>query len=234
LSATLAGAAVLAIGLIACGRPREFRRELVLSAAMLVLLVGLAWLGRSTPGATVPAVALGNVLGGLLLAALLWWLALGAPEATQSGRSRLALLSWCALLLIFFQIGLGVLTSASHSGLACTALAGCGPDGSAGTWLPAELNPWRPPAASAAIHMAHRALALASAGAAALVMLGLRSAAPRLAAVLGLLLTVQLLLGAALVLAGLPLVLAVLHNLVGALLLLALVAAHHRIFSGRA
>jgi cytochrome c oxidase assembly protein subunit 15 len=234
LSATLAGAAVLAIGLIACGRPRDFRRELVLTAAMLVLLIGLAWLGRSTPSATVPAVALGNVLGGLLLAALLWWLALGAPRAARSGRAWLAVLSWCALLLIFLQIGLGVLTSASHSGLACTALAGCGPDGGAGPWLPAEMNPWRPPAASATIHMAHRALALASTGAAGLVILGLRTAAPRLAAVLGLLLTVQLGLGAALVLASLPLVLAVLHNLVGALLLLALVAAHHRILSGRA
>jgi cytochrome c oxidase assembly protein subunit 15 len=47
-------------------------------------------------------------------------------------------------------------------------------------------------------------------------------------------LAVQLLLGTGLVVLGLPLPVAVLHNLGAALLLMALVAVHHRIASGNA
>jgi cytochrome c oxidase assembly protein subunit 15 len=229
LSATFAGAAVIGIGLIALGKARAFRHELVLTAAMLVLLVGLAWLGRATPGATVPAVALGNVLGGLLLAALLEWLALGKPSGLGARSAWLPVASWVALLLTFAQIGLGVLTSASHSGLACTALPNCTAEGFPAARSLAELDPWRPAAASATVHMAHRAGALASAAAVALVAWGLRGLAPGRAGALALALAVQLVLGAALVLGSLPLPLAVLHNLCAALLLLAQVAAHHRI-----
>lgn len=229
LSATLAGAAVIGIGLIALGRARAFRRELALTAAMLALLVGLAWLGRATPGATVPAVAAGNVLGGLLLAALLWWLALGTRRGAARCPAWLSAAAWLALLLTFVQIGLGVLTSASHSGLACTAFPGCTAAGFPGTWSAAELDPWRPVAASASLHMAHRAGALASAATVALVAWGLRSIAPPLAAILALLLALQVGLGIALVVAGLPLLVALLHNVAAALLLLALVAAQHRI-----
>ena len=228
ISATLAGAAVFGIGLIALGRPRELRRELALAALMLLLLVGLAWLGRATPGARVPAVALGNVLGGLLLAALLWWVALGPRRAPGHGPAWLIAASWAALLLTFAQIGLGVLTSASHSGLACTAFPGCTLDGFPGPWSAAELDPWRPSAASASLHMAHRLGALASALAIASIAWALRRRAPALAAGLALLLAAQVAAGIALVLSSLPLPLAVLHNVLAALLLLTLVAAHHR------
>lgn len=233
LAASLAGATVIAIGLIALGRARDFRRELAITAGMLVLVAGLAVLGRATPGATVPAVALGNLLGGLLLAALLGWLALGRPRDTGTARGWAYLASCCALSLAFAQIGLGVLTSASHSGLACTALPGCTATGFPGAWSAADLNPWRPAAPSASLHMAHRAGALASAAAVALVAWGLRRRARGLAALLGLLLAAQIALGLALVLQALPLPLAVLHNVGAALLLLALVAAHHRVVSAQ-
>jgi cytochrome c oxidase assembly protein subunit 15 len=228
LSAALAGAAAIGIGLIALGRARQFRRELAFTAAMLVLLLGLAWLGRATPGATVPAVAVGNVLGGLLLATLLWWLALGPARNAGVLPGWLPAASWAALLLTFAQIGLGVLTSASHSGLACTAFPGCTAEGFSGMWSAGDLDPWRTAAASASIHMAHRAAALASAAGVVLVAWGLRRVAAGLAALLAGLLVFQLGLGIALVLGSLPLPLAVLHNLAAAALLLALVAAHHR------
>jgi cytochrome c oxidase assembly protein subunit 15 len=228
LSAALAGAAVLGIGLIALGSPREQQRELAIAGVMLLLLAGLAWLGRATPGARVPAVALGNVLGGLLLAALLWWIALGPRRAPENGPAWLNAASWAALLLTFAQIGLGVLTSASHSGLACTAFPGCTLDGFPGPWSAAELDPWHPSAASASLHMAHRLGALASAIAIASVAWALRRRAPSLAAGLALLLAAQVAAGIALVLGSLPLPLAVLHNVLAALLLLTLVAAHHR------
>jgi cytochrome c oxidase assembly protein subunit 15 len=229
ISATLAGAAVLGVGLIALGRRRELRRELALAAVMLFLLAGLAWLGRATPGARVPAVALGNVLGGLLLAALLWWLALGRRGASGTAPTWLTGASWAALLLTFAQIGLGVLTSASHSGLACTSFPGCSLGGFAGSWSATELDPWRQSSASASIHMAHRVGAVVSAVAVASVAMALRRRAKALTAALGLLLAAQVAAGIALVLGSLPLPVAVLHNVLAAGLLLALVAAHHRI-----
>jgi cytochrome c oxidase assembly protein subunit 15 len=231
VSATLAGAAVLGIGLIALGRARELRRELALAGLMLVLLVGLAWLGRATPGARIPAVALGNVLGGLLLAALLWWVALGRRRAAGRAPLWLVAASWAALLLTFAQIGLGVLTSASHSGLACTAFPNCTLAGFPGAWSAADLDPWRAADASPSIHMAHRAGAIVSTLAIASIAWALRTRALALAAALGLLLAAQAAAGVALVQASLPLPLAVLHNVLAALLLLGLVAAHHRILA---
>jgi cytochrome c oxidase assembly protein subunit 15 len=231
VSATLAGAAVLSIGLIALGRSRDFRRELALTGLMLMLLVGLAWLGRATPGARVPAVAVGNVLGGLLLAAMLWWVALGPRRAMGRAPTWLVAASWAAVLLTFGQIGLGVLTSASHSGLACTAFPHCTLEGFPGTWAAADLDPWRPAGASASIHMAHRAGAAVSMLAVALIAWILRRRAASIAVALALLLSAQAAAGVALVLGSLPLPLAVLHNLLAAVLLLTLVAAHHRILA---
>ncbi len=228
ISAALAGGAVLAIGLIAVSRARHFRVELALTAAMLCLLLGLAWLGRASPGAHIPAVALGNVLGGLLLAALLLWIALGRdPRASRAPR-WLATASLCALLLTFVQIGSGVLTSASHSGLICSALPHCSATGFPGTWSIGDFDPWRTATASASIHMAHRFFALASAAAVGVTAFAIRRHAPALALGIAALLVAQLALGAGLVLASLPLPAAMLHNLLAALLLLALVAAHHR------
>ena len=228
LSATLAGAAVLGIALIAAARARAHRRELMLAAAMLVLLLGLAWLGRATPGATVPAIAIGNVLGGLLLAALLFWLALDPQPRPARGPAWLPVASALALLLAFAQIALGVLTSASHSGLACSGFPGCAAEGFPGAWAAAELDPWRTAAPSASIHMAHRVATLASAGAVTLVAWALRGPAPLLAGALFALLAIQIVLGVAVVVGSLPLAIAVLHNVGATFLLLALVAAHHR------
>jgi len=230
ISASLAGAAVLGIGLIALTHPRRFRREVVTFGALAVLTLGLALLGRATPGASVPAVAMGNALGGMLLASLLFNVALGARPAAPRRQIGSAVLSWLALGLMFATMGLGVLTSASFSGLACTGLPLCTDTGFPGPWSAADLNPWRDAAGSPSIHMAHRAATVALA--AAVIALAwsagsLGAAGRRMRYILLTLLSVQVLLGVALVRFSLPLPLAVVHNLGAAALLLALVAAHH-------
>lgn len=230
ISASLAGAAVLGIGLIALTHPRRFRRELAIFGVMAALTLGLATLGRATPGASVPAVAMGNALGGMLLASLLFYVGLGVRRERAKTRVALVLLSWLALGLMFATAGLGVLTSASYSGLACPGLPLCTDVGFPGAWSSADLNPWREAAGSASIHMAHRTATVALAVAVAALAWGVGRADAAGRHMRYLLLTVlslQLLLGIALVRFSLPLPIAVAHNLGAAALLLGLVAAHH-------
>jgi cytochrome c oxidase assembly protein subunit 15 len=226
VSASLAGVAVLAIGVLASRQARRFRYELRVTAVLLLLTIALAALGRATPGAALPVVAVGNVLGGMLMAALLWWLALGPRPQALDAPARLRALSWAALLLVFVQSALGILTSASYSGLACPALPLCASGGLPGAWSLSEFDPWSTQPERALLHMAHRAAALLAAAAVLAVALS-RGISVRVRTALLQLLIVELILGLLLVAFSLPLAAAVAHNLCAALLLLALVAAHH-------
>ncbi len=232
ISASLAGAAVLGIGLIALTQPRRFRRELALFGVLALVTLGLASLGRVTPGAAVPVVAMGNVLGGMLMASLLFHLGLRDPPVDAGRSSGLVLFSWLVLALVFATIGLGVLTSASFSGLACPGLPLCTDAGFPGAWSAADLNPWRDAAGSPSIHMAHRAATAVLAVAAGGLAWGvgrLGASGRRMRRLLLVLLSLQILIGVAMVRFSLPLPLAVAHNLGAAALLLALVAAHHQL-----
>ena len=223
---------MLGIGLLAVTQPRRHRRELSFFAVLAVLTLGLATLGRATPGALVPAVAMGNVLGGMLMASLLAWLALGERIGDARAPAWLRRLSGLALVLAFLAIGLGVMTSASYSGLACPGLPLCTPEGGAAEWSTADLHPWHTGAGSPSIHMAHRGAALLAAAvilALAWSVGRLGGSGRRLRNLLLVALTLQLLLGVGLVTLRLPLPVAVLHNLGAASLLLALVATQHRL-----
>ena len=223
---------MLGIGLLALTQPRRHRRELALFAVLAVVTVGLATLGRATPGALVPAVAMGNVLGGVLMASLLAWLALGERVVDARAPAWLRRLSGFALVLAFLTIGLGVMTSASYSGLACPSLPLCMPAGGAAEWSMADLHPWHTVTGSPSIHMAHRAAALITGAVTVALALGLGrldGRGRRLRRLLLAALAVQLVLGVGLVILRLPLPVAVLHNLGAALLLIALVATQHRL-----
>ena len=236
VAAATAGGVVLGIGLLALMQPRRHRRELAVFGILALLTLGLATLGRATPGAHVPAVAMGNVLGGMLTASLLTWLALERHGGDRRAPARLRGLSILALTLVFLTIGLGVMTSASYSGLACPALPSCTMQGSMAEWFPSDLDPWRTSAASRTIHMTHRVTAVI-AGAVTLALawsLGRFSrAGRRLRTLLLAALALQFLLGIALVKFGLPLPVAILHNLGAALLFLALVATQHELAGAR-
>lgn len=198
----------------------------------LALAGFLAWLGLITPS-NLPAVTVGNLLGGMTMFALLWWL---HQRSQGSGASRT--LHSLALAALALQIALGGMIGARHAALSCVTLPAC-----AGGWWPDSVdwrlfNPFFALAESDLGSAAREALILSHRYGAALVaamlcVLGVKAvrrgarAAAKGWLLLGLL-GLQLLLGAGMVLANFPLPLALLHNLCAALLLGATVALSWR------
>lgn len=224
---------VLACVVLAYRFRAEDARPLRLALIALALTLFLAILGRWTTGSRIPAVTLGNLLGGFALLAALWRLRLGVAPAAHEKRLVRGLVLVAAAFLTL-QVALGGLVSASFAGLACTGFPGCGPAGV--VFDLALFNPFRvveidasgailrPPGLSGLV-AAHRALALLL----ALVLLALatqlwrqpagqRALALRLLALLGL----GYALGVASALTAPPLALVFGHNVVAALLALSL------------
>jgi cytochrome c oxidase assembly protein subunit 15 len=231
LSASAAGAAVLAIALIAFVNRRRLARELGVAAVLLALTLGLALLGQATPTAQSPAISAANLLGGMLMAALLWWLALGSWRRAGTTAPRwLPWLSGLALGALGVQLALGAMTSTTYSALACTTLPDCAGQWWPQNWSAAEFDPMRPlsdrAGPSAAIHLAHRYAAVAVAALVLALAAALwrhwRGFAFAVAGLLGL----QVALGVLAVALQLPLGIVLAHNLAAVMLLLALVAAH--------
>ncbi|TRZ64647.1 MAG: cytochrome oxidase assembly protein [Rhodocyclaceae bacterium] len=208
-------------------------REGWMAMTLLVLALFLAVLGRWSGGARVPAVNIGNLLGGFAMLAFCWRLhqrASEAPAAPEKFRTRL--LAWLAVLTLLGQIALGGLVSAAFAGLSCTAMPGCGA-GVPTTMTLDALDPWRepmfpetvtPPAnpAGAAAHMAHRYGAIAMLLAIALLAWSaIRSGRGWPAWTMLGLLAIEISLGVLLVAQSLPLGVALAHNLTAALLLAA-------------
>jgi len=228
---------------MACFAARPaLRRAGWMALGLLALALFLAVLGRWSSGARVPAVAIGNLLGGYIMLALCWRLrqevggvaqaatATNTDTARPSGQTRMRAWAWLGVGVLLCQIALGGLVSAGYAGLSCTGLPGCGA-GIAADIGAASLDPWRepefpatarPPAnpAGAASHMAHRYATLAT----LLVLLplglaALRGGRRRAAWLIFVLLVVQVELGLLMVALSLPLAGALAHNLIGTLLL---------------
>jgi cytochrome c oxidase assembly protein subunit 15 len=234
LAAVGALALVVAMGVLCVGRAPRLRAEGLQCAGLLLLTIALAVLGRISADVRAPAVTLGNLLGGLAMLALCARLGVAGSPPAHAGRSaggtglrtRAALL----LALVFAQAALGALASASFAGLGCTSLADC-VQGAAAVDA-ATLNPWREPRIApgggaaepgALVQLLHRAGAAAVAlGAAAFAVLAWRRGRPATAAAAAGLVAVEIGLGLAQVGAGLPIGLALLHNVVAALLVVLL------------
>lgn len=211
------------------GQPRlAAEGSTVLLALGLVLF--LAVLGVFTSGARLPAVTLGNLLGGLLLFAACVRLAVAPAPMAQPARRRLRRWAWLAGALLVLQAGLGALVSAGYAGLSCPQLVSCAPG--PGAW--SALHPWHAPGAGAGtlgytagvgVQLLHRWMTFAVVAAlAALAVAAWRAGQRRSAAWLLGLAALQVELGVTLVLAQLPLGAALAHNLIAALLLGAVAA----------
>lgn len=164
--ATVALAGLLALlALCLIGRPRLWRSGALAGAAFLLAL-GLAVLGAWMRSSPLPVVAVGNLLGGMLMFALCWRLAAPAEARSRSAASTGAgthgyrgtpafssggtsastrLLAWLVLLVLLLQIGLGGLTSASYAGQSCLGLLDCVRGVDAAHWPWGVLDPWREP-----------------------------------------------------------------------------------------
>jgi cytochrome c oxidase assembly protein subunit 15 len=206
LASTLGVVVVMIVLTSVSVRPR---RPVVMGTAFaaLALTLLLAGLGRVTSTASAPGVALANLLGGMALAALLWWLALHAGRDSARAPSQSRWPASVVLGLVLIQLVLGAFISTTHTAPACPVLPLCMP---AASELPA------------ALHVSHRILAialLAAAGVLAATLIRRGAHAARSALALAGLLLVQTASGTLMVALDFPLWLALAHN-AGALLAL--------------
>ena len=241
LAGTL-GFLILALVITAWRRRAAVAQSPALPTALLTVVLFQAALGMWTVTLLLkPVIVTLHLLGGMTTLALAAWLALrqlALPRrpVNASFRSRLR---WCAaagLAIVILQIALGGWVSSNYAALACVDFPTCH-----GAWLPQmdfrhgfqlvrELGRTAEGGhlsyqALIAIHWTHRVGALVT-----LVFVGVLALALMrrpgwsvYGAVLAAVLVAQVALGIATVLAGLPLVLAVAHNAVAALLLVTLV-----------
>ena len=222
-------------------RRRDLRGLSTAPVAAAVVIVFQALLGMWTVTLKLlPAVVMAHLLGGMLLFALLAYTALrlSIAPAGNADTTRLRRLSLLALGVLALQIALGGWTSSNYAALAC------------GNDFPKCLGFWWPPtdfregfvlwrgiganyeggvldtAARSAIQLTHRIGALLTflvIGAVA-VTATRRVATRAFGAIVGFLLLLQIALGIGNVVLGLPLQVAIAHNGVAALLMVALLA----------
>ena len=191
-----------------------------------------------------PLVVSAHLLGGLATLSLLWWnlLSVRGRRVSAVAARGLFWLARVAVLVLVLQIFLGGWTSANYAALSCTDFPTC-----QGLWWPHSnfreaYVLWRglginyefgvlDTPARTAIHLGHRLGALfATLTVGFTALFAWRSGEPRLrrlaSCILGAL-ALQVCLGIANVLGGLPLPVAVAHNGVAAVLLLTLITLVH-------
>lgn len=222
-----------------------YKRHRALLSTLAALVVFQALLGMWTVTMLLkPLVVTAHLLGGMAVLSMLWWIWLdnrhrclreaGAtplPSSTVSPGMR-----WFAAIgmaLLIGQIFLGGWTSTNYAGLACSGFPTCN-----GQWWPDadygsifglhEVNNLHGPGLIA-IQWLHRLGALVVF--ITLLALAIKASrlAPRVTLAIGILLGMQISLGIANVLFGLPLAMADAHNAVAALLLLSIIALIHHL-----
>lgn len=127
---------LLVLGL--AGASLQRKRYRALSFTLLGLTVFLAWLGIYSEGLHSPAIVMGNLGGGFAMLGVFGWLVFDKHGQSGNTRDRSKLLSWITLAtgLLCLQILLGGLTSANFAASACQTLPHCH-----GAWLPGA-NLW--------------------------------------------------------------------------------------------
>lgn len=245
LVATVLGALILGIAVMAVRRRQQPGQNILIPLLALGLTLFLSVLGYKTPSPLIPLVTLSNLLGGMAMLAMLWWLGQRSVPAVPVAESAEAqgLRPWAllGLVLLTLQIMLGGWVSANFAALSCTTLPGC----NGAPWLGADrwesfdlfrqlsLSPENIAVvgdAGSSIHMAHRLGAVF----ASIYMgwlgwraysLGGRYRGAGVAMLV--LLLVQVGLGLSAVTFSLPLGIVTAHNATAALLLLGLVNLIH-------
>lgn len=210
---------VLAMAATGFGTRPRWRRETAEVLALLATTLFLAVLGVWTAKSRLPAVALGNLLGGFLMLALCLRLATRRPPPAPT---RWRAWIWLAVALALLQVALGGMASTTHSILSCGSLADCWSAAQASSW--SALDPWLVPTppgdgVGAPVQLAHRLGALAGLLCTLPLALSMRrhdraGALPLLACLLA-----QAVLGPLTVALGFPMALVLMHNLLAALTL---------------
>lgn len=242
------GLMVLLILFIVSRYTTQLRQSMVLPLVLLTTVVFQALLGMWTVTLLLsPLIVTAHLIGGFTTLSLLWWLLLNQQKANNDSlniTSFYKLLTVLGLLIVIFQILLGGWTSTNYAALACgTDFPKC-----ASEWLPVmdfasafelshkpgvdyEFGILESPARTA-IQFSHRVGALIVfiyLSGFGLSLLKRQNKIKKLGVILLVILLLQLSLGIMNVVLGLPILIAVLHNLVAAMLLLTMLAITHLI-----
>jgi cytochrome c oxidase assembly protein subunit 15 len=225
-------------------RNREQRGTgLAIPSWLLLITLFLSLLGYYTPTRDNPLITMGNLLGGLAMLGLLWWMMQrnteSVNEPADGGTRRLVLL---ALGLVGLQIVLGGWSSANYASTACGGLLSC-----ESPWFNAAsyqevYNPMREVAQDAsgkvlrepalgALSMTHRGFALLTAAYLAWLMRRLRRREDlRNSAMAASVCSIALIvIGISMIWLELPLLMLSLHNTLAAGLLLGCIQLLHRL-----
>ncbi len=246
ITASLLGLLVMTITVLAIRHRGRTGTGLTVPLLAFVLILFLSVLGFNTPAWQFPAVTLGNLVGGMMLLSLLWWMgqrSLADETVTDSTGSKFRPWVLAGIGTIMLQIALGAWASANFAGPACPALPVCARDWVSLSQLFQGFDLSRQLAmdnqgkiivdnTQATLHMVHRIGALLTllyiGGLAALALRRHEHLRFACSAILFLLL-VQASLGVIQLLTELPLLLVTAHNAVAAVLLLAVVNLFHRL-----
>ncbi|HEX9810747.1 MAG TPA: COX15/CtaA family protein [Burkholderiales bacterium] len=224
-------------------------QQVLIPASTLVLVFGLTIIGIVTIDLqSKPLVMMIQLLGNLLVLALLWWIVLREQRLFRSVAvtpltRRLRWRAAVSLVIGMVAITLGGWSMVNHAALACPDFPTC-----QGAYWPSVdfgdgLLRWTFEglgydrtelglSAAAAIHIAHRAAALIAAlylgwFSLHLLRVGIQDAVCRYGLLLLVMLSFAIAFGIMESVGGLPLLLGVTHNAVAALLLLTLVTVYH-------
>lgn len=242
--ASTLGLFIVAIFAIALRQGKGRSTSLLVPTAIFAITVFLSLLGYYTPTRSNPLITMGNLLGGMALLGLLWWLMQREAESVTVAPSRAGLrpLAFAALGLVVLQIVLGGWSSANYASTSCPGLIRCEGETLAAANVADAFNPGRSIALDengqvirgdslGLLSMTHRLFALFTAGYLAWLARKLR-AQPLLvgsAAALALFSISQLGVGIGSVWFDLPLLLLSLHNALAAGLLLSSVNLLHQL-----
>jgi cytochrome c oxidase assembly protein subunit 15 len=243
LASTL-GLICVALAVVAWRNRRDIGQPWRAPLALVALVVFQGLLGMWTVTLLLkPIVVVAHLLGGFATLALLFSLGRWRSAQFPAPSPRLRVLGIAAAAALVLQISLGGWTSANYAALACPDFPTCQTQ-----WWPAIADfeqgfvLWRglgidyeggvlDHPARVAVHFTHRLGAVLAA--VLIALLGVRLARERATRVDGTavlaVLVLQLTLGVSIVWFGVPLSVAVLHNGVAALLLLAVINANQRI-----
>jgi cytochrome c oxidase assembly protein subunit 15 len=212
------------------------KKQRIISFSLLGLTVYLAVLGIRSGSLHDPAVVMGNLAGGFCMLGLLGWMVFASAKRRYSGSVSVHRVSLIAICILSMQILLGGLTSANFAATSCQTLPDCHGAYWPGSALLTAMDLTRQHQVTnrgqaiggeerLAIHKAHRigsTLALLAGLVAALVAFRANSRYRQVAVIIFLLTVSEFILGVTAVLTGLPIVLAVAHNWLAGLMLLAL------------
>jgi len=242
--ASVLGLFILGIFLVALRQGRARSTSLLVPTTIFAITVFLSLLGYYTPTRSNPLITMGNLLGGMTLLALLWWLMQREAEPVEvaAGASAYRPLAICALCLVLLQIVLGGWGSANYASVSCPGLLDC--QGS--LWLDGQaadaFNPLRKieldnagqvvrVESLALLSMTHRLFALLTAGYLAWVVRKLKTEPALRPTVLALSVfsISQIVVGVSMIWLQLPLLMVTLHNALAAGLLLSCVNLLHQL-----